>query len=316
MRTTSKITVSSYYRSYSPAYTPNSARSNPRKFTSLTTLSRISKIRTFRLALVLLLMLGLVHFGWSKHVAAQNAAYLARQQQILLLAQQKSDLFLAQFNSLRSKHAGINLSVAIVSPQLGALQFGSPVSFKAASTAKLLTATAFLHEVELSKHQLQENIGSNKAQSLLEALIVRSDDTAWRSLNTELGHKKLLAYARSIGITDYDPSSNTLSAGSIALLLEKLNKGELLGQTHQRLLLSYMQRANFRDFIIPGVNTGNQVYHKVGVNEDYVHDAAIIQHDNKKLILVIFTNGNGKYNWRERASIMQQITKDAQAAFL
>ena len=56
--------------------------------------------------------------------------------------------------------------------------------------------------------------------------------------------------------------------------------------------------------------------HKVGEDDDDVHDAAIITNGQHYVILVIFTDGNGVYDWGARAQLMQTVAREVSAAYL
>ena len=70
-----------------------------------------------------------------------------------------------------------------------------------------------------------------------------------------------------------------------------------------------MKQANYRQYMVPAIPSYDTIYHKIGLYNDNVNDAAIITGDNQVISLVIFTNGNGTYDWPDRAILMQQITK-------
>ncbi len=206
--------------------------------------------------------------------------------------------------------------MSIIDPADGKLaQYGDSGAFDSASVGKLITAADFLHQVEAGQESLSENLGGNTAQYELQQMIVVSDDDAWTTLNNELGYGQLQTYATQLGLSGYNATSDTIGSSDIALLLEKLYNGQLLNATDTQLFLGYMKQANYRDFIVPAVPSGDTIYHKIGLINDNVHDAAIITHGTQALVLVIFTNGNGVYNWPARATAMQQITKDALAAY-
>ena len=85
---------------------------------------------------------------------------------------------------------------------------------------------------------------------------------------------------------------------------------------HRSLQLSYLSQANYRNYIVAAVPAGDQVYHKVGINDDTLNDAAIIKQGDKYVVLVIFTNGNGNYDLDHRGQLTQDITRQATAAYL
>lgn len=266
------------------------------------------------LAVIVVLLGG--YNAWAKHVSAQAAATRQAHSARLAAAKRKSTVFGNQVAALAAAHPELELSVATATAAQGVQTFGIDRTFDGASTGKLLTALDYLHHTEQSAASLQTKIDGQAAGKWLEAMIVNSDDTAWAVLNGYLTHKDLAAYARSAGLTSYDADSNTFTSADMALLLQKLYQGKLVNDAHRSLLLRYMAKANHRDYIVAAVPASAAVYHKIGMDDDVLNDAAIITRGNDALILVIFTDGHGTYNWDGRAELMRAITKDAIAAYL
>jgi len=270
--------------------------------------------RRFLLAAVLLAGIG-GHLVWSAHVSAEMSTRQAQIAAAALTAQRVKKLN-DQITTLLPANPDVTLSISTISQVNGLQHYGSGAPFDGASVGKLLTATDFLHHVELRTASLQQIIDGQTAQSLLQQMIVNSDDAAWTSLNDFLTHADLGRFADSQGIHGYDPDTNTFGSNDIALLLQKLYDRQLLNAANRSLLLSYMAQANYRTFIVAGVPAGYTVYHKVGEDDDDVHDAAIITNGKHYVILVIFTDGYGTYDWDARAQLMQTITQDVSAAYL
>jgi len=195
-------------------------------------------------------------------------------------------------------------------------ELGGTSPMVAASVTKIITAADFLNQVEIGNESLQENFDGNTTQYEIQQMIVISDDEAWERLNNDLTYPQLQAYAGGLGISDYDAVNNTISATDIARVLADLYEGKLLNQSNTNLLLSYLKEANYRQYIVPAVPASDTVYHKIGLYNDNVNDAAIITHNKQAFVLVIFTNGNGSYNWPNRAELMQQIATAAISAYL
>ncbi len=194
--------------------------------------------------------------------------------------------------------------------------YGDDDPFTAASTTKVITAADFLHEVEEGQQSLTAYIDGLSAEYLLQQMIVVSNDAAWNNLRNVLGYQQIQSYADSIGLTSYQSTPNTVAASNMALLLEELYEGKLLNPNDTNLLLSYMKAANYRQFIVPVIPSNDTIYHKVGFYIDTVNEEAIITNGSKALVIVIFTNGNGHYDWSGRAQIMQEITQAALTAYL
>jgi beta-lactamase class A len=300
-----------YVSSYRAGRLPQAPPPEPKK----------SRYRTkLKIWLVVFLIVGFgAQIGWSRHVSAHALAVARADAALAAARQRRISSVPAAINQIIAQNTAIDFSVSVEGAgQSGTAlsHFGDPTDFDAASTGKLVTAADFLHHVEDGTASLSNNLDGESAGDWLQAMIVNSDDTAWQELNDFLTHPDLSNYASAIGLSQYSPDDNQLTSNDIANLLQKLYDGKLLNTTDTSLLLSYMKRANFRSYIIPAVPVGDTVYHKVGIDNDDVHDAAIITNGKQSVVLVIFTNGNGTYNWTARADIMQQITKIVTAAYL
>lgn len=187
----------------------------------------------------------------------------------------------------------------------------------AASTTKLLSAALFLHQVEQGQASLGQALGTGTAQSEMERMIVISDDTAWEDFNTLLGHPALLQYAGSLGMSSYDPDNNLITSDDLALLLTKLYRGQLLNQSHTNLLLGYMAKADYTQYIGSAIPGGTKFYHKVGYLDDRVMDAAIIDNGRHPYVLVIFTKdpSGDDYDQAAGQGVFHDITAATITAF-
>jgi beta-lactamase class A len=274
------------------------------------------KTRAYLLVSILLVLGFAGHVLWAKHVSAETVA--AHEAQVAASAEGRRKVanFASQVNQFIATNPSDTISVATATNTDGLQTYGDTTVFDGASTGKLLTAADYLHHVEKGTASLNQNIDGQTASYWLKIMIINSDDTAWSELNGYLTHPDLLAYANSIGYNNYDPTTNTFTASDTALLLQKLYNGSLLDSSDRGLLLKYLGEANYRQYIVAAVPASYNVYHKIGLDDDTVNDGAIITKGQKYLVLVIFTNGNGSYDWPARAQLMQSITKDAIAAYL
>jgi beta-lactamase class A len=223
-----------------------------------------------------------------------------------------------EINSVVQENPGIDVGVVTVNLKTGQTdRYGIFDPFEAASCAKLVTAVDFLHHVEVGDYTLSDNFGGLTARQQLKKMIEVSDDYAWLSFNTELGHSDLLAYANSIGFTDYNPDKNTMPASDIALLLQKLYTGKLLNKQNTTLLLSFMASANYRQYIDAVVPGDVNFYHKTGLLEGRIHDAAIIGDSQHPIVLVVFTkNANDPLNASpKQVEIIHHVASDVLAAY-
>lgn len=212
---------------------------------------------------------------------------------------------------------GLNLSISITDLQTDhTSHYGEDAEFMAASIGKLVTATLFLHEVELNTRDLNKLYGRLPASVQLEKLLVESDNQAWQLFNNDLTHDKLNTYAKDIGLKTYNASDNTVTSSDIALLLSKLASGKLLNNEHTDTLLSYLKRATMRAYLVAGTPNDATIYHKTGYLKDRMHDASIITKGDRSFVLVVFSKTVGDYNFERSATVFQAIAKKTSEIFL
>ena len=304
-------TTSSYFQPYlnRTAYNPDMRnRYQPEKR---------SRLRTLERWLVVLLVLAFAgHIAWTKHVAAEDLAAQQAAAQAAKVAQQAAADFDNQANQLIAANPQDTISVAVAGDKVNLQTLGSTAIFDGASTGKLLTATDLLAHAERGTASLRQQIDGQTAGGWLAKMIVNSDNNAWAELNDFLTHPDLAAYASAAGFNNYDADTNTFTSTDIAVLLQKLYSGNLLKPADRGLLLGYMSRANYRQYIVAAVPSGYTVYHKIGFDDDTLNDVAIITHNGHFLVLAIYSNGNGSYDQANRTQLIHTITKDAIGAFL
>ena len=185
----------------------------------------------------------------------------------------------------------IHASVTLVDLDTGiTYQAGLTQSFTAASTTKVLTAVAYLHEVELGKATLDQTLDNGMtAQQAMQQMIEVSDNDAWAALDDALGSYRT-TYAQALGMKSFDASDNSITTADEAKLLTKLAQGSLLTNAHQELLYNLMANTDSTNLISAILPTGSTVYHKYGELGSELHDAAIVTMGSHHFILVIFTN--------------------------
>lgn len=197
------------------------------------------------------------------------------------------------------------------------ITLGDQGTFTAASTGKLITAVTFMNQVEQGKATLGTYIDGQTAGSLLQTMIVNSDNDAWHSLNDYLTHPVLESYMTQLGMTEYDPDANTVLPSDMTLLMKKFYNGQLLNKSDTDLLLSYMQQANKQEYIVSDVPAGYTVYHKAGWLDGLMHDVAIISNGQKAIVLSIYTysGDNTLGDNQANQALFKQITTAALQAY-
>lgn len=206
------------------------------------------------------------------------------------------------------------IGIALENMTTGETQtYGVNAPFEAASTAKLITAAAYYHLVETGQASLTAAMGGYNAGFQIKEMINQSDNDSWSMLVSAIGDNELQAYAQSIGL-DYQVNGNTLSPASMTNLLTKLYGGKLLNKTDTDQLLSYMQNTNDDTLIPAALNSNITVYHKYGLLNGELHDAAILTDGNQSYALVIYTKGADDSDDPQRTTMIHQITQDVTGA--
>ena len=226
----------------------------------------------------------------------------------------------SQINQVIAVNPNMQIGVAITNINNNkAYNYGVSDPFIAASVGKLITASLYLHDVESGQYTLSQSLSYDTAQNEMYNMIVNSDNTAWLDFNNLLGDDSLQSYANSIGLNNYDPSVNTLTASDISALLSKLYQGQLLNQADTQLMLADLKAADsdYPQYIVSAIPKGVTVYHKVGWLIDRVHDVAIITNGTRSYSLVIFTKANdGNYDELAGERVFHQITQITSQTFL
>jgi beta-lactamase class A len=217
-----------------------------------------------------------------------------------------------QMNTIIEENSAFDISVAVIDINNNTkANYGIQESFAGASTTKVLTAVAFLQDVEAKRHTLTESLSGATAETHINRMINVSDNNSWAVLNQAVTSQGLESFARSIGITSYRYNGNTVTTTDMALLLQKLYKGQLLNREHTKLLYEAMQNTNNETMIPVVTPKGAQLYHKYGQLEDRLHDVAIIDYKERPISLAIYTKGGAAdgSNYGARAALVQKLAE-------
>jgi beta-lactamase class A len=84
--------------------------------------------------------------------------------------------------------------------------------------------------------------------------------------------------------------NNTTTAGALAVLMERLAKGEAVSRKADAQMVAILKRQKFRDAIPSGVPDGIEVAHKTGSITKIHHDAAIV-YGPRPYVLVLLVRG-------------------------
>lgn len=187
-------------------------------------------------------------------------------------------------------------------------QYGVQDPFEAASTAKVLAAAAYYHQVEDGTLSLDDPVGDYSSGFQIMEMIQNSNNDAWSAIMDVVGYPQLQVYAATVGVV-YDPETNDLTPAELATILAKLYTGRLLSQEHTAKLLSFMQDTNDESLIPAALPAGITVYHKYGLLDGELHDTAILTSGTLAYVLVVCTNSQDESDNAERTEVIHQLTQ-------
>ena len=239
--------------------------------------------------------------GWLLAFLAQPAA-AASSPRLVSLEQQLSALIASQPG---------NYGVAALDLKTGELiSVRGDEPFPMASTVKIAVAANYLAQVEYGRRSLDDRIAGQSARSLIEAMMIHSDNRATDVLIRDLGGPKTLqAWLTQQGITGlridrniaqllsskrdlWDVRDSTTPRAMVELLA-KLDSGKLLRPESRSYLLDVMARCqtgkNRMRALLP---SWARVEHKTGTLNGYTSDVGFITlHDGRRIAIALFARG-------------------------
>lgn len=226
-------------------------------------------------------------------------------------AEQKSDLtILAELEeslfSMVNQNSG-EYGIAVLDLQTS---HGTGVNldmpFPMASTMKVAVAAAYLDRVEKGERDLYQTIGGSNAYSLIEAMIIRSDNYATDRLIANLGGaQEIDIWLKSKGAMGIRVDRNiaqllaaprnlwehkdTSTPRAMVTFLAKLDRAEIVSRQSRDIIMDMMRRCQTGSNRIKGLlPAGTIVEHKTGTLRNYTSDIGFLTLPNGKRIAVVF----------------------------
>lgn len=212
-----------------------------------------------------------------------------------------------QLASISAANPG-NLGFAALdleSGELVAIDGDNP--FPMASTMKVAVAANYLAQVEHGRRSLEDRIGGRSARSLMEAMLIRSDNYATDLLLRDLGGPKTLqAWLDQVGITgirvdrniaqllaarrDLKDVRDSSTPRAMVTLLKRIDDGSLLQPWSRSYLLGLMGRCLTGKNRIRGLlPAGTPVQNKTGTLSGYTSDVGFITlPDGRRVAIALF----------------------------
>ncbi|MEA1071906.1 serine hydrolase [Sphingomonas sp. LY29] len=179
--------------------------------------------------------------------------------------------------------------------------------FPMASTVKVAVAANYLAQVEAGRRTLDDRIGSRSARSLIDAMLIRSDNNATDVLMADLGGPETLQrWLNQHALTglrvdrnidqllrskrDLRDVRDSSTPKAMVELLRRIDSGELLRPTSRAYLLDVMARCTTGKNRIRGLlPMGTRVEHKTGTLSGYASDVGFItMPDGRRIAVAMF----------------------------
>jgi beta-lactamase class A len=254
-------------------------------------------------------------FLWLLLAVVAQPAQAASSPNLLSLEQQLSALL-----ATKSPDVGI-AALDLNSGEMVSINGDKP--FPMASTVKVAVAAAYLSQVDAGRRSLDDRISGQSARSLMERMLVHSDNRATDILIRDLGGPSgIQEWVRFHGLANMrvDRTIARLladkrdlwdirdSATPVAMvdLLKRIDKGGILKPQSRSYLLSVMARCqtgkNRMRALLPW---GTRVEHKTGTLNGYSSDVGFITMPNgHRIALAVFARGGS-----DRPSVIAQAAR-------
>lgn len=191
-----------------------------------------------------------------------------------------------------------------------AVSVNGDIAYPMASTVKLAIAGTYLADVDHGRRSLTQTVGGRSAATLMELMIVRSDNHAADQLLAAVGGPVAVQqWLTSSGISAIRVDRNiaqllrerghlfdvkdVATPNAMVSLLYKLNNGALLSAESRDLLFGLMSRcATGTRRIRALLPTGTRVEDKTGTLDGVTNDVGFItMPDGRRLAVAIFARG-------------------------
>jgi beta-lactamase class A len=200
----------------------------------------------------------------------------------------KIPVMLEVLRSVEAGRLGLDQGILLVN-RFHSIVDGSPYSLDAGDDSDSLVYTLVGQRVPV--------------RELMERMIVRSSNLATNALIALVGADRANATAHALGashirvlrgvedIAAYNAGlNNTTTSADLAILLERIERREALGEASAQLMKEILLRQEFNEEIPAGLPPGTPVAHKTGSITATLHDAAIVYPPNRKpYVLVVLT---------------------------
>ena len=143
-------------------------------------------------------------------------------------------------------------------------------------------------------------------RNLIKLAIEQSDNTASAVIAKALGEEKIQATIDFLDLAGTSYSLHQTTPEDIGRLLVALHQEEILTSAHSQELIGYLSWTIFNDQIPAVLPDSLVIAHKVGFDDQVLHDAAIIFADRGDFVLVIMSQGDSQ---DKAQTVLEEITE-------
>lgn len=143
-------------------------------------------------------------------------------------------------------------------------------------------------------------------RSLLKLALEQSDNTASVVIAKTIGEEKIQETIDRLGLTKTDYETKKTTPEDVGRLLLALYQEEVLTPAHRQEMIGFLTNSIFNDQIPAFLPDDLIIAHKIGLDENLLHDAAIIFTDKGDFVLVIMSQGDPRDQAQE---VLKEITR-------
>lgn len=155
--------------------------------------------------------------------------------------------------------------------------FNEKEQIEGASLFKMPLMIAVFTEIDKGNLSLDDTLQGTTYENLLSRMGKHSDNNAFLAVLKKIGSKKVNETIKNIGMKDTSFSESVTTPFDMALLFQKLVKGELISETSRDKLLSYITNTDYEEYIAAGVPEDVVVSHKYGREVGVLNDVGVVE---------------------------------------
>ncbi len=142
-------------------------------------------------------------------------------------------------------------------------------------------------------------------RNLAKLALKESDNTAAHVLLIKIGEENVQKLVDSWGMNQTSMASNKTTVYDMAILFEKIYKGEFANPGNTKELLEFMTETDTEDRLSKQLPANTKVYHKTGDGQGFIHDLGIIEGEKGAYFLGVMTSDIGEQESETKATISE-----------